>query len=309
MSEALFVTDVSPRDGLQNQAADLSTTDKLRLIELLIAAGVRSIEFTSFVSPRAVPMLADAPELARALGGRRDVRLSALVPNLKGLERAREVGVSEVAIVLAVTETMNLRNINMDLQTAAEVSEQVLTQAKAAGLRTRGYLAVAFDCPFEGKTSLTQLIALARRLQRAGADEIVIADTIGSASPREVRERLYALSTELPIETLSCHFHDTRGLALANVWSAIEVGVRRFDGSVGGLGGCPFAPGAAGNLATEDLVQLAHGVGFSTSIDPLGLLEAIDFAQSVVKRQLGRGAIAWLERQRSKGIANVANCS
>lgn len=297
--EKIFITDVSPRDGLQNQAAQVSTEAKLQLIRQLSEAGVASIEATSFVSPKAVPQMADAAELLlqlnRAFPG---LRTSVLVPNLKGLERAYAAGAKEIAVVLSATETMNQRNINMSLEAAVTASEQTLRRAREHGLRTRAYVAVAFECPFEGPPALDRVVTLANKMLKAGADEIVIADTIGAASPADVKERMTALADVIPISQLAIHLHDTRGMAIANAWASLEVGVRRFDSSAGGIGGCPFAPGAAGNLATEDLVLMTERSGFSTGIDLDLLLAAVDFAENVLKRGLGGRASMWLRRQR-----------
>jgi hydroxymethylglutaryl-CoA lyase len=297
--DRLVITDVAPRDGLQNQPLPVPAAAKLELIARLARAGVASVEATSFVSPRAVPQMADAAEVLAGVQARLpDLRASVLVPNLKGLERARAAGAREIAVVLSATETMNQRNINMTLEEAAMVSEQTLHAALAAGLRTRAYVAVAFDCPFEGEVRLDTVVALARRMADAGAHEVVIADTIGSAAPGMVRDRLRALLQAIPSERLAVHFHDTRGLGAANAWAAIEAGVRRLDTSAGGIGGCPFAPGAAGNLATEDLVLMAQRSGFATGIDLDKLLDAIDFAQEQLQRPLGGRSIAWLRRRR-----------
>jgi hydroxymethylglutaryl-CoA lyase len=222
------------------------------------------------------------------------------VPNLKGLERAHAAGAREIAVVLSATDTMNRRNINMGLEQAAGVCEDTLHAAQQMGLRTRAYVAVAFECPFEGTVPLAAVATLARRMATAGAGEIVIADTIGAAAPGMVKERLGALAREIDVDRLAVHFHDTRGLGTANAWAALEVGVRRFDASVGGIGGCPFAPGAAGNLATEDLVQLAERSGFETGISLPGLLEAIDLAQTALQQTLGGRCIGWLRRQQAR---------
>jgi hydroxymethylglutaryl-CoA lyase len=299
--EHIHITDVAPRDGLQNQPVHLDAQAKLQLAQLLAKAGVRSIEATSFVSPKAVPQMADAAELLPLLrAALPDLRTSVLVPNLKGLERAYAAGATEIAVVLSATETMNRKNINMGLDQATEVSEQALAEAHRLGLRTRAYVAVAFDCPFEGETPLDEVLRLAHRMHRAGAGEIVIADTIGSASPGMVKQRMGALAAALPLDQLSMHLHDTRGMAVANAWAALEVGIRRFDASVGGIGGCPFAPGAAGNVATEDLVLMAERSGFATGISLDGLLDTVDFAQTQLQRPLGGRAITWLRRQREK---------
>jgi hydroxymethylglutaryl-CoA lyase len=209
-----------------------------------------------------------------------------LVPNLKGLDRAHAAGAREIAVVLSATETMNRKNINMGLDQAAEVSENTLHAAHALGLRTRAYVAVAFECPFEGVTPLDTVAALAKRMAQAGAGEIAIADTIGAASPGMVKERLQVLTEALGTERLAVHFHDTRGMGAANAWAALEAGVRRFDASVGGIGGCPFAPGAAGNLATEDLVYMLHGMGVATGVDLDQLIEAGNVAEQVIGRPL-----------------------
>lgn len=302
--DRLIITDVSPRDGLQNQPVAISTQDKLRLIDLLVRAGVSSVEATSFVSPKAVPQMADAADVVSALNqAQPQLRSSVLVPNLKGLERAQACGAREIAVVLSATETMNLKNINMGLQQATEVSEQTVLAARGHGMKTRAYVAVAFDCPFEGNTPLPRVVELARRMLAAGADEVVIADTIGAASPGMVRDRTRALLEHIPADRLAMHFHDTRGMAVANAWAAVEEGVRRFDASTGGIGGCPFAPGAAGNAATEDLVLMAERSGLTTGIDLMALLDAVDLAEQLLNRPLGGRSATWLRRQRDKSRA------
>ena len=299
--DRLIITDVSPRDGLQNQPVAISTQDKLRLIDLLVRAGVSSVEATSFVSPKAVPQMADAADVVSALNqAQPQLRSSVLVPNLTGLERAQACGAREIAVVLSATETMNLKNINMGLQQATEVSEQTVLAARGHGMKTRAYVAVAFDCPFEGNTPLPRVVELARRMLAAGADEVVIADTIGAASPGMVRDRTRALLEHIPADRLAMHFHDTRGMAVANAWAAVEEGVRRFDASTGGIGGCPFAPGAAGNVATEDLVLMAERSGLTTGIDLMALLDAVDLAEQLLNRPLGGRSATWLRRQREK---------
>jgi hydroxymethylglutaryl-CoA lyase len=305
--ESIHITDVAPRDGLQNQKVAVSTEAKLQLIRLLAAAGVQSVEATSFVSPKAVPQMADAGDLVPAIHAALPaLRTSVLVPNLKGLERAHAAGAKEIAVVLSATETMNRKNINMGLDEATDVSARTLAEAQRLGLRTRAYVAVAFDCPFEGPTALAAVQQCCARMLEAGAGEIVIADTIGSAAPGQVRDRLDALLRTVPVAQLAVHFHDTRGMGVANAWAALQAGVRRFDASVGGIGGCPFAPGAAGNVATEDLVLMAEQSGFATGIAMSGLLEAIDFAQEQLQRPLGGRAITWLRRQREKALAVAA---
>jgi len=298
--ERLVVTDVAARDGLQSQPVAVATGAKVALVEDLFAAGVRNVEATSFVSPKSVPQMADATEVISGLahsqvaGLREALRISALVPNLRGLERALAAGVGEIAVVLAATETMNRRNINLSLAEATATCVATLEAARAAGLSARAYLAVAWACPFEGVPAKDAVLALAARLAGTGVDEIVVADTIGAAGPMEVRSLLDALQAVVPVARVGVHFHDTRGLAVANAYAALEAGVRRFDASVGGIGGCPFAPGASGNVATEDLVLLAHQCGFDTGIDPAALVRIVERMETVLGRPLGGRSIAWL---------------
>ena len=306
--DTILITDVAPRDGLQNQPLPVGTADKLELVRRLQAAGLARIEVGSFVSPRAVPQMADTGELLpQVQSAMPSLQASVLVPNLKGLERAQAAGAREIAVVLSATETMNQRNIGMGLAQATEVSERTLQAARALGMRTRAYVAVAFDCPFEGQTTLATVVDLAGRMHAAQADEIVVADTIGSASPAMVRDRLRAIASAVPLERLAVHFHDTRGMGVANAWAALEAGVRRFDASVGGIGGCPFAPGAAGNLATEDLVLMAERSGFATGIDTDALLDVVGFAEGLLQRPLGGRSSAWLRRERARREAAAAS--
>ena len=294
MNDVLIINEVGPRDGLQNQRVAVGCDDKLRLIQALVDAGLRSIEATSFVSPKAVPQMADADQLFVRLPEPDRVAYSALVPNVRGLQRAQACQVREIAVVLSATETMNQRNINMSLDQATEVCIQTLRGAIEAGMRAKAYVAVAFECPFEGPVAPDRVLALTRSMFAAGAAEVVIADTIGAAAPRAVSSLMRHAVAEFGAPRLSAHLHDTRGFALANAWAAIEAGIRKFDTSLGGLGGCPFAPGAAGNLATEDLVQMAAQCGLSTGIDMAALRRAIALAQTLTQRPLGGRITAWL---------------
>ncbi|HMM73442.1 MAG TPA: hydroxymethylglutaryl-CoA lyase [Rhodocyclaceae bacterium] len=299
VSDRLIITDVSPRDGLQNQGVHVPAEAKIELVRLLAAAGLQSVEVTSFVSPKAVPQMADAAQvLAGVQQAQPGLRTSVLVPNLKGLARAQEAGAREVAVVLSATETMNQRNINMSLTTAAAVCEETVRAANAAGLATRAYIAVAFECPFEGLVSSSVVAELCQQMLKAGAREIVIADTIGAAAPAQVTRLLDDLRADLPREQTAVHFHDTRGFGVANAWAAIEAGVRRFDSSAGGIGGCPFAPGAAGNVATEDLVLLAEQSGLPTGIRLEGLRAAVEFAEVQLQRPLGGRSMSWFRRKK-----------
>jgi hydroxymethylglutaryl-CoA lyase len=298
--EQVFVTDVTLRDGLQNQAIQVATGAKITILEKLFVAGIRSVEATSFVSPKAVPQMADAADVVKAARAIAGLRVSVLVPNLKGLERAMAAGAEEVAVVLAATDTMNQRNINMSLTEATRVCEETLLAAQRAGLRTRAYVGVAFECPFEGAVDLATVVRLSERMAAAGAGEVVIADTIGAAAPGQVKEWLAALKGSISMGKLALHLHDTRGLGVANAWAGLEAGVRRFDSSTGGLGGCPFAPGAAGNLATEDLALMARKSGFDTGIDIDELVDAIDLMEGQLTRSLGGRCMPWLRARRAR---------
>lgn len=298
MTDLLTITDVGPRDGLQSQPSQVPTDGKRRLIQALYAAGLPSIEATSFVSPKSVPQMADADALLPQVQVPAAARLSVLVPNLRGLERARAAGATEVAVVLAVTDTMNRKNIGMDLERASATCVATLEQARQWGMASRAYLAVAFECPFEGPTLPERVLRLAQQMTDAGAGEIVVADTIGAAAPAQVKTLVSLLSRHLEAGRLGMHFHDTRGMGLANAWAALELGIRRYDASIGGLGGCPFAPGAAGNLATEDLVVMARQSGLRTGIDLARLRDAIDLAQELVGYPIGGGSARWLRARK-----------
>ncbi len=297
MSERIVINEVGPRDGLQSQDGELSLTQRRQFVEALIDAGLRHVEMGSFVSPRAVPQMAGTGELARALGHRDGVELSALVPNMKGYELAREAGVETVAVVVSATETMNRKNINMSLEETLAVARDVIGRGSAEGARVQAYLAVAFECPFEGLVDPAYTRELAAELVGAGASELVIADTIGAADPGQVGGLMEALVADHGSERLACHFHDTRAMGLANVYAAIAAGVRRFDASVGGLGGCPFAPGAKGNVATEDVVMLCEQMGFATGVDMPALLSVVELISEMLGRPQGGRAHYWLSRR------------
>ena len=298
-SDKVRITEVGPRDGLQSQKTLVPAAGKLALIDALWAAGLPAIEATSFVSPKAVPQMADADELMPAISVPSGRSLSALVPNQRGLERAVRAGCSEIAVVLSATETMNQRNIRMGLDEAISTSRDTLRDAQAQGLATRAYIAVAFACPFEGNTPTERVYALSMAMAEAGAGEIVIADTIGAASPSDVQRVVHALLQSLPEQKLGLHLHDTRGMALANAWQGLQMGVRRFDSSIGGLGGCPFAPGAAGNLATEDLALLCAQTGLETQLSMAALVRAIDVAETLVGYPLGGRSLRWIRQNLS----------
>lgn len=267
----VIVVDVGPRDGLQNEAALVPVAARVAFIQALAAAGVPIVECGAFVRPDRVPQMADSDEVCRLAAAdpgiaAADTRLSALVPNVRGLERARAASVDEIAIFAAASETFSRRNVNQSIDASLAGYEIVCAQARAADLRVRGYVSTAFGCPYEGEVPVTAVRTVAESLLGMGVDEIVLSDTIGVAHPGQVRRVLADLRDDLPWPQVALHFHDTRGTALANVLAALDADIRTFDASAGGLGGCPFAPGAAGNLATEDLLYMLDGLGLWTGI-------------------------------------------
>jgi hydroxymethylglutaryl-CoA lyase len=268
------IVEVGPRDGLQNEAAAINTADKIAFVDQLSEAGHQVIEVSSFVSPKWVPQMADAAAVFAGISRRPGVRYTALVPNRHGLERAITAGVSEVAIFAAASETFSRRNINQTIDESLTTYAAVCTDAKAAGLRVRGYLSTCFVCPFEGPVDPQKVAEISARLLEIGVYEVAISDTIGAAHPGMVRRVLDAVTTHLPLSAVALHFHDTRGTALVNVLAGLDYGVTTFDSSAGGLGGCPFAPGAQGNLATEDLLFMLDGLGVNTGVSIEGVAAA-----------------------------------
>jgi hydroxymethylglutaryl-CoA lyase len=281
------IYEVGPRDGLQNEARPVATADKRRFVELLLAAGLREIEATSFVSPSAVPQLADADELLPALPREPGVRYPVLVPNLRGLGRAEAAGASAIAVFTAATDAFAEHNIGMTVETSLRTFGPVLDRAAGLGWWRRGYVSTAFGCPYTGRVEPDRAVRVAAALLELGVDEVCFGDTIGVAVPARVRELLARVrDSGLPVERVALHFHDTRGMAVANVVAGLEAGVRCFDASTGGTGGCPYAPGAAGNLATEDLVYLLDGLGMAHgTVLPL-VLEAAHFIAGALGRPL-----------------------
>ncbi len=302
MAETVIINDVGPRDGLQNQARILSPAQRLQLIQALLDAGLRHIEIGAFVSPKAVPAMAGTEEIAAALPDI-DAEFSALIPNRKGYERARDAGIRTMGLVVAASDTMNLRNINMSTAAALDVARDVLAQGRSDGLRVQVSIATSWECPFEGAMSPDVVSRLAGQLIEAGASELLIADTIGAAHPAQVRSLMQRLAIEVGSERLICHFHDTRAMGLANAFAALDAGIRRFDASVGGLGGCPFAPGATGNIATEDLVMMLSLMGFETGIDIGKLIKAGELAGELTGSCTGGRAKAWLARNTQRFAA------
>lgn len=280
------VYEVGMRDGLQNEAAFIPTTDKVALATMLADAGLRRIELTSFVSPRWIPQLADHAEVARSAPRRPGVRYSALVPNARGLEGAIAAGLEEVAVFMSASEAHSKKNINKGVSEAIEVLAPVVTTAHAHGLLVRGYLSTVFGCPYEGAVDPGHAHEVVRRLLATGIDELSLGDTIGVANPLQVRRFIERIRSDVPLSQVALHMHDTRGTALANVLAGLDSGVTTFDSAFGGLGGCPYAPGASGNLATEDLVYMLEGMGLVTGVDLDALVRASERASELVGRAL-----------------------
>ncbi len=294
--EQVIVNDVGPRDGLQNDSTLVTSEDRVRLINSLLDAGVRSIEAASFVSPKAVPKMANADQVFAALN-QEAANFSALVPNLKGYELAKKAGARSVAVVLSATETMNQKNINMSLDQTISVCKEIVAQALRDGITPRSYLSVAVECPYEGMVEEQVIEDLSAMMFKAGANEVIVADTIGAANPAQVKSLFTRLVSAFGATTISGHFHDTRAMALANTWQALECGIRKFDASIAGLGGCPFAPGASGNLATEDLVLMLNDAGLDTGIDLNKLLRSVELTGQLVQHPVGGRSMAYLNRR------------
>jgi len=290
------ICEVGPRDGLQNEAQPVAAADKVRYIEMLVDAGVTTIEVTSFVHPKAVPQLADADAVFPAIRKRAGVRYLALVPNERGLDRALAAGVRDIVVFTAASETFAQRNIRMSIEESLATFGAVIARAKDAGMRVRAALSTAFGCPFEGSVPPANVVRVARALVELGADELSIADTIGVATPNGVVAVVDALvANGIGLDRFGLHFHDTRGTALANIVTALELGVREFDSSSGGLGGCPFAPGATGNVATEDVLYMLHGMGIATGIDLGRLRDASRFVGGILEGRIVSRAFRALE--------------
>ncbi|HEY8079308.1 MAG TPA: hydroxymethylglutaryl-CoA lyase [Labilithrix sp.] len=286
--DAVNLYEVSPRDGLQNESATVPLAGKVRLIDALVAAGLRTIEITSFVSPKWIPQLADADEVAERILAHRyeGVAFTALCPNPKGLERAKHAGIHEIAVFLSASETHNKKNVNKTIDQTLAAFSETIGPACEAGMRVRGYVSTVWGCPYEGDVAPERSIAIAKKLVAMGCYQISFGDTIGAGTPKLTREIMTRALGELPNEAVAMHMHDTRGTALANILVGLELGVRTFDASVGGMGGCPYAPGAAGNVATEDLVYMLHGMGIATGVDLERIVEAARAAESIVGRSL-----------------------
>jgi len=280
------VVDVSPRDGLQNEQARITTAQKVTLVNLLSAAGMSMIEAGAFVSAKWVPQMADTAEVLAAIERRPGTRYAALAPNVHALDRALATGTKDIAVLAAASETFSRRNTNQSIDESLATIRTVCERALAAGLQVRGYLSTCFGCPYEGDVDARRVGELTRTLLDLGVFEVAVSDTIGVAHPGQVWKVLDAITAHASLSKVALHFHDTRGMALANVLAGLQAGVTTFDASCGGLGGCPYAPGAAGNVATEDLVYMLHGLGIETGIDMDKLLAAATFASNRIDHAL-----------------------
>ncbi|HEY7372782.1 MAG TPA: hydroxymethylglutaryl-CoA lyase [Polyangia bacterium] len=297
--------EVGPRDGLQNESRMVPTDDKIRLIDALSATGLRAIEITSFVNPKWIPQLADGGEVSRRIARQPGLIYSALVPNRQGLDAAMAAGMKEVAVFMSASETHNKKNVNKTIAQTLAAFRETVPPALAAGLRVRAYVSTVYGCPYEGAVDPARAVELARALRELGCYQISLGDTIGVANPRQVRDVLSRVLAEIPKLEVAVHFHDTRGTALANILVAVEMGITTVDAALGGLGGCPYAPGASGNVATEDVVYMLEGMGVGTGIDLDRLVDCARLASTLVGHEVPskyyRAAIGARSRASSVG--------
>ena len=296
MSQSIAINDVGPRDGLQNQSKILSPDERVQLIRALTSAGVDHVEVGAFVSPKAVPAMAGTDVVLGAIAKEKG-SFSVLIPNMKGYELATAAGAGTVVMVVYGSDGMAQANVKRSQIEVSEVTEQILSRAVQDGVKVIATIAVSFECPFDGPVAPETILKITDRLLNSGAAEVVIADTIGAANPAQVRDLTDKLIKRTDFGQIACHFHDTRAMGLANVFAAVESGVRKFDSSIGGLGGCPFAPGASGNVATEDVVMMVEQMGFDTGIDQLKLAHASRIAGELTQNAPGGRAKLWLNRQ------------
>ncbi|MCL7747028.1 hydroxymethylglutaryl-CoA lyase [Halalkalibacter alkaliphilus] len=280
------IREVGPRDGLQNEKEIVSTEAKIEWVNQLVKTGLPYIELTSFVHPKWIPALADASEVVKGVKKKEHVTFGALVPNEHGLERALEAGIDEIAVFLSTSETHNQKNINKTIDDTIPVLKKVVREAKSAGKSVRGYISTVFGCPYEGAVTVDKVLSISSQLMEMGVDEISLGDTIGVATPNQVVEIVKKVSGHIPLTNIAFHPHDTSGTALANVYAAYMLGVRAFDGSVGGLGGCPYAKGATGNLATEDMIYMFNGMKVETGVDLEQITACAVWIQKRLKRTL-----------------------
>lgn len=283
-SDHIRLVEVGPRDGLQNEANFVDSNVKARLVDMLSGSGLQDIEVSSFVSPRAIPQLADSLSVFKKIQKHKAIRYWALVPNLKGLEAAQQADVKHIAVFGAASESFSQRNINCSIDESIARFQAVIENAKACGITVRGYISCVLGCPYEGEIKPQQVLRVAQKLLELGVDELSLGDTIGVGTPKQTRALLHLMLQEIPCEQLAMHFHDTYAQAIANIYASLELGIRCFDSSVAGLGGCPYAQGASGNVATEDVLYLLHGLGLDSGVDIYKVVAAGD----MICRALGR---------------------
>jgi hydroxymethylglutaryl-CoA lyase len=278
--------EVGPRDGLQNESRLIPTDDKVQLIDALSDTGLRAIEITSFVNPRWIPQLADGVEVAQRVKRNAGINYSALVPNRQGFDSAVKAGMKEIAVFLSASETHNKKNVNKTIAATLQAFGEVVPPALEQGMRVRAYVSTVYGCPYEGKVDPGKALELCRVLRAMGCYQISLGDTIGVANPRQVRDVLSRVLAETPIDAVAVHFHDTRGTALANILVAVEMGITTVDAALGGLGGCPYAPGASGNVATEDVVYMLEEMGVKTGVDLDKLIDCSRLASTLVGHEM-----------------------
>ena len=290
MKSSVRIVEVGPRDGLQNEPQEVPTAVKIELIERLADAGLPAVEATAFVSPKWVPQMADHTEVLERVRRKPGVDYPVLAPNLKGFESARAAGATEVAVFAAASEAFSKKNINCSIAESLDRFRPVTEAAKAAKIKVRGYVSCVLGCPYEGEIAPKRVADVAKALYEMGCYEVSLGDTIGTGTPKRTKEMIQACAAQLPMEKLAGHYHDTYGQALANIYASLELGVGTFDASIAGLGGCPYAAGASGNVATEDVVYMLHGVGVSTGIDLERLVDIGQWISGVLKRDYGSKA-------------------
>jgi len=291
--------EVGPRDGLQNEKTHIATADKVQLVNLLSQTGLNYIEVTSFVHPKWIPQLADAVEVLQAIKRQKDITYAALVPNMRGLERALQAEVDEVSVFMSASESHNQSNINKSIDETFPILQEVVNGAKAAHKNVRGYISTVIGCPYEGYIQPEKVLRVTEKLLEMGVDEISLGDTIGVGVPTQVENLLEELLKRYPVENFAMHFHDTRGTALANIVKSLEMGITKFDSALGGLGGCPYAKGASGNVATEDLLYLLDEMGIKTGVELNKVLEAALFIEQKLGKSVSSKQVAIVRNERS----------
>lgn len=299
LPKQVTLKEVGPRDGLQNEKVHMVTVDKVQLVDLLSKTGLHYIEVTSFVHPKWIPQLADAAEVLQAIKREKNCTYAALIPNIRGLERALQVNVDEASVFMSASESHNQNNINKSITETFPVLKEVVLEAKSAGKQVRGYISTVMGCPYEGYIQPEQVLRVVDKYLEMGIAEISLGDTIGVAVPTQVEHLLEELFKRYPAEIFAMHFHDTRGTALANIMKSMEMGITKFDSAVGGLGGCPYAKGASGNVATEDLVYLLNSMGIRTGIEMNALLEAATFVEQKLGKPVASKQMAIVRNERS----------